>query len=104
MRLLLAIVSIAAIGVAAGCTEKPSTADCQKLMNHVVDMELEAGGASALGGDLAADVAEQKKKLIDYVRTDFIDTCEKNLPASQVKCGLKAKSMAQLADCDKTGT
>jgi hypothetical protein len=40
--------------------------------------------------------------VIEYVEKDFLDTCIEDLPKSQLECGLKAKTMSQLFECDKT--
>ena len=97
-----ALVSIAAVLGLAACSDTPSRSDCEKLLDHVVELELESGGGEAVKKELADEVAEQKKRVIEYVREDFMDTCIEDLPKSQLECGLRAKSMSQLFECDKT--
>lgn len=95
------MVSISVLWVGA-CGDTPSKADCQKLLDHVVALELKAGGGAAVNKEVAAELDDQKKRVMEYVGKDFMDTCIEDLPKSQLECGLKAKSMSQLFECDKT--
>lgn len=96
------LTALIAVSLLAACGDTPSKSDCQKLLDHVVDLELKAGGGDAVHKDVAAELDDQKKRVMDYVGKDFLDTCIDDLPKSQLECGLKAKTMAQLFECDKT--
>lgn len=100
--MIRAALSLVALVSIASCSDAPSKADCEKLLDHVVELELEHGGGEGVKKELAEELAEQKKRVIDYVRKDFMDTCIEDLPRSQLQCGLKAKSMSQLFECDKS--
>lgn len=99
IRAALTLVAVLSI---SSCSDTPSKSDCEKLLDHVVALELENGGGEAVKKELADEIAEQKERVIDYVSKDFMETCIDDLPKSQLECGLKAKSMSQLFECDKS--
>lgn len=85
----------------AGCADKPTTGQCEELLDHVLDLELkQAGGDAPKKRDLDFDA--QKKKVKDYVHEEFVDYCVHETPKRQINCALKAKSLGELAECDKT--
>ncbi len=86
----------------ASCSDAPSDADCQKLLNHFIDIEMNESGSGGLSTELAKESAEAKKRVAKHIREDFMASCAKNLPASRVACGLKARTAAQLAACDES--
>jgi hypothetical protein len=89
----LALATVTFGGAACGST--PSKTDCEKLRDHLIDLE-----AAASGAEQKADSAAQKKKVSDALKLDF---CLEDLSVEQVKCGLKARSLDELATaCDKT--
>lgn len=95
-------ISIAFAAVAAttvACGDAPSKADCEKLLDHVIDLETQAAGATT--PEMKADLDKQKKAVADSMRTEFMETCLDKLPRSQVSCGLKAKTLDDLAGCDQ---
>lgn len=96
------LTALLAASLLLGCSNAPSKSDCKKLLDHVVDLELKAGGGDAVKKDVATELEDQKKRVMEYVEKDFMDTCIDDLPKSQLECGLKAKSMTQLFECDKT--
>ena len=95
---LFMLVALFALG---SCTDKPSAGDCDKLLDHVLELELaKAGGTASRKDDL--DFEAQKKKVREYVEDDFMDHCLNETPKPQIDCALKAKTLGQLAECDKT--
>jgi hypothetical protein len=102
LRKTLSLVVAASLFVIGACADTPSKDDCKKLLDHVIALELKAGGGDAVNKDIAADLEDQKKRVMEYVEKDFLDTCIEDLPKSQLECGLKAKTMSQLFECDKT--
>jgi hypothetical protein len=85
-----------------GCGKTPTQGDCEQLLEHVVELEMAAGGASATTDEARANLAAQKKKVSGYVGQDFLESCVKDLPMSQLKCGLAAKTLDELARCDES--
>lgn len=83
-----------------GCGKTPTQSDCEQLLKHVVELEMAAGGASATTDEAKANLEAQKKKVSGYVGQDFLDSCVKDLPMSQLNCGLQAKDLEELARCD----
>ena len=88
LRLLLVATIASAI---AGCKDKPSEAECAKLLDHVIAVEY----AEAAGSQEAATVKASVKK-------EFIAECIDNMPKHKVLCGLKATDNKGLLDCDLT--
>lgn len=78
-----------------GCSNAPAAGDCDKLLTHVVDLEL--NGAKVEGS--VRD--EQGTALRTNVGERFVARCNAELPAKQVRCGLKAATREALASCDK---
>ena len=104
-----ALIAAAALAIAgAGCGDAPSKDDCQKLLDHLVDLEVAAGGGKALAaGDEAADKArageidKQKKQIAAAAGDKFLDVCVHKTPKSVVECSLRARSLDEVAKCDQ---
>jgi hypothetical protein len=94
----------AAYALATGaCSQAPSTEQCSKLLEHVIDLEIAGGsGATKLTDDMKKDLEIQRKKVVDYATQQkvFMETCTKKTPRRVVECGLKAKNDDDLAKCD----
>jgi hypothetical protein len=104
MRALLATATAALLALApllAGCGDAPSKKECEQLLDHVVELELEEAGTDGMSAEAKTDLEKQKQKLRDYVGKEFIDRCVKDLPKKHVSCGLKAANKEALAACDK---
>jgi len=100
MRVLATIVfAVFAIASHAGCNNAPGVADCEKLLDHVLDLETQAAGAATTD---KTELAKQKKAVTNTIGKEFMDACLEKLPMRQVKCGLSAKTMDELAVCDKS--
>lgn len=84
----------------AACGDRPSKGDCEKLLEHLVDLEAAAAGGGAMPPDQKAQLDQQKKKVRDAVGLDF---CLDEMSTDQVECGLKARSLEELGKtCDAT--
>lgn len=90
------------LGVCAvGCSDTPSTEQCEKLLGHVVELQLlEAGQGKDLPPAMKDAVKGQKSEVAAYVRESFMVQCMK-LPATFAECALVAKTTAEYADCDR---
>jgi hypothetical protein len=93
-------VSVLLALVLAACGSAPSEQDCARLLDHVIELEMAAGGAAATTPEARAELEAQKKKVGVVVGKDFMRTCTDELPRSQVSCGLAATSLEDLARCD----
>jgi hypothetical protein len=85
----------------AGCSDTPSPERCEKLLDHVVELQLlEAGQGKDLSQPMKDAVKGQKSEVAAYVRESFLTQCAK-LPNSFVDCALAAKTTGEYADCAK---
>ncbi len=91
-----------ALVLASACGDKASKADCDKLLDTIIDLELADLGTDELSGEMKADLEAQRKELSEHVRADFVTKCTNETPQKQVACGLRAKSFDDLAACEKT--
>ncbi len=98
-KYLLPFVLSAAFALSA-CGDKPSTADCEKLLDHLITIEVSAAGTEKLTPEMQADLDKQKKVLREHLKTQFMDQCKQKTPGSYVRCGLKARNLDELAKCD----
>jgi hypothetical protein len=104
-----ALIAVAALAIGGvGCGDAPSKGDCQKLLEHLVDLEVAAGGGKALAaGDdpadkaRAAEIDKQKKQMAAAAGDKFIDACANKTPKSVVECSLRARSLEDVAKCDQ---
>jgi hypothetical protein len=89
--------------LASGCAKTPTRSDCEKLLDHIVELEMASGGvAAAATPEARASREAQKTKVLGYVGTDFVGSCVKELPQAQLECGLAAKTQDELGRCDGT--
>jgi len=97
---LFAIVLGAAF--AGGCVDRPSSSQCKKLLDHMVKLEMEAGGTDGVSPEQTADLEKQEKALkAELMQEGFKEQCEKHTPPSVVECVMKKRSMDQVGECDK---
>jgi hypothetical protein len=82
----------------AACGKTPSKGECEKLLEHLVELEAAAAGAGAMSDK--GELDQQKKKVKDSIGLDF---CLKDMSVDQVECGLKARSLEELdKTCDQS--
>ena len=85
---------------AAGCGKTPSKGECEKLLDHLVELEAAAAGGGAMPADQKGALDQQKKKVRESVGLDF---CRKDLSVDQLECGLKARTLEELdKSCDQS--
>jgi len=91
------------LGGATACGNAPSKGDCEKLLDHLVELEAAASGGGAMPADQKGgkgELDQQKKKVRESIGLDF---CVDKMSADQVECGLKARSLEELdKSCDKS--
>ncbi|MCE9580538.1 MAG: hypothetical protein K8W52_45885 [Deltaproteobacteria bacterium] len=83
------------------CGGGPSQDSCEQLLDHLIDLELQKGGAKTITDQMKADLAKQKKQLTEYVHEKYMASCIKKTASGLVECGLAAKNEDELAKCDE---
>jgi hypothetical protein len=103
MRPLAALLLGAALALAGGCGDTPSKSDCEKLLEHLIELEMRAGGGDGdLTDEMKAALDKQKKQVVEFAAGQkFVETCTRKTPKAVVECGLTARSTADLAACDE---
>jgi len=103
MRPSIAFLLGCVLAVSAACGDEPSKADCEKLLAHLIELQAKAGGGDAeLSAPAKEALEKQKKQVVEFAAGQkFIETCTEKTPKKVVKCGLGAKSLEDLADCDE---
>jgi len=91
--------SLLALGA---CSDAPSKADCDKLLDHLIDLEMKAGGTGEVTDDMKKDLEKQRAQVHDFAAGQkFLDTCREKTPKKVVQCGLAAKTIDDVAKCDE---
>ena len=98
-KYLLPVV-LSAVFALSACGDKPSTSDCEKLLDHLITIEVSAAGTDQLTPEMEADLVKQKKVLREHLKKQFMDQCKKKTPGTYVRCGLKARNLDELAKCE----
>jgi len=89
-----------ALLLAAGCAGKPSAADCDKVVRHIIDLEAAEAGGGAVPPEQRAELEQRKKSVFQSVGTTY---CRDDMSVDQVKCALGAKTMTELSQkCDRS--
>lgn len=91
---------LAALLAAAGCSDAPSSDQCKRLLERLVDHEVAQTGGKELPASMKADLDKQRATLTEAARADFMKTCADKAPKAVVECGLAAKTVDELAKCD----
>ena len=73
--------------IAGGCSNAPSEADCEKLLDKTLELDAAEAGKSF---DMKAED-----------RAKYIRECVDDLPRGRVACALKAESKQQMVACDE---
>ncbi len=89
----LSLGALSLVGTAA-CSKAPADGDCEKLLLHLVELEVNSGLASE------SDREKHKLELVGGSRAVFVKRCNEELKAKQVRCSLKAKTSEELDACD----
>ena len=76
------------------CSKAPADGDCEKLHEHIVEIEVNNGLAAE------PDRKQHKFDLSAASRANFVERCNNELKAKQVTCTLKAKTSEEIEACD----
>jgi hypothetical protein len=88
--------------VAVGCGSGPSKDQCEKLLQHLIDLEVAAAGGKAAATDEAkAEQAKQKKAIAAGAAAKFDEACVQKTPKHVVECALAARTLEDVAKCDQ---
>jgi hypothetical protein len=109
LRLRLLAVPLLVVGAslsAAACSDAPSKDQCARLLEHLIDIEIAAGGGGGteMTPEMKADLDKQKKAIADFAQGEgknFMQTCTSKTPKAVVECGLAAKTKDDVAKCDE---
>jgi len=98
----LPICVVLALASLAGCGNKPSKDQCAQLLEHVIDLEIKAGGASgaALTPEMKEDLETKRKQVIEANSEKYISTCTSKTPKRVVECQIGAPNLDELAKCE----
>lgn len=89
MRLACLLLALAA------CTEGPSTNQCTKLRDHLVELQVKEAGGGALTEAQQADVVRHATKV------RFMQTCSDKTTKALVECALAATTTDEARACDE---
>ena len=101
MRLLLTSLLLGAGILVGACSDAPSKKECEKLLDHVIDIYTPARPGEQLTPQVKKDLEEQQKAVAKVVGKDFVSKCTDTLPKAHVECALKARSEADLGKCEE---
>jgi len=79
------------------CGKKLDKDQCQKLVDHAVDLAIKQQG----GDSIPADVLKQAKAAAASQLGPMLEQCQKELTQGQYDCAMKATSMADIEKCDE---
>lgn len=99
-RSLVRVCLFGAIAGAAGCsTDAPSAGQCDKLLDHLVSLEISGAGAKGLTPEMQADLNKQKSAVLSGKGPEFQKKCTKEMPGATVRCMLAATTLEEAAKC-----
>ena len=92
------------VGLAASASacsnDAPSAGQCDKLLDHLVSLEIgAAGGDKGLTPEMQADVNKQKAAVVQGKGPEFQKKCKKEMPGATVRCMLTATTIAEAGKC-----
>jgi len=102
-RAALALLALtASAGLSAGCGDAPSRNDCQKLLEHLIDLEIASGGGKpeAETEEAKAQRVKFRKQIADGASEKFFEACVHKTPKAVVDCSIAAKTLEDAAKCD----
>jgi hypothetical protein len=101
MRLLTVVLG-STLALSAACGGGASKADCQKLLDKLIDLEMKAGGSDGtLTPEMKEGLEAQRKEIFDYADGQaFVATCTDKTPTEVVSCMLEAPDLESVAACD----
>lgn len=91
---------LAALATAA-CGKGPSKDQCEKALDHLVDLELKKAGTTQSAA-VKADLAKQKAAVVEAKRAEFMTECIDKTAKDRVECVLGKQSIDDVALCDAT--
>ena len=103
LRAVSVLVAVALVSVVgAGCGNKPSKDQCSQLFEHLIDLEIKAGGggSSAMTPEMKESLETQRKAVIDTNGEKYISTCTSKTPKRVVECQIAAPNLDEVAKCE----
>jgi hypothetical protein len=100
-RILLPLAFAALLGL-SGCSNGPSTEQCEALLSHIVEIEVKSAADDAPRGARADELEQQKAEIKEYLGTEFVETCQQTYSRERIECALAAGSYEELVACDES--
>lgn len=102
MRICFLICFGLAAPLVAACGDEPSKDQCQRLLDHMVSLEAQAGGSGEVTSEMKEALEAQKKEVKADLEEDFMTYCLEQLPLAQVECALEARDLEAVSKCDES--
>jgi hypothetical protein len=83
------------------CATAPTGEECDRLLAHVIELEVGGTGPSTATPEAGAAREAQKRKAVGLVGEDVRAFCRDELSREQLECGLAARAAADLERCDE---
>ena len=84
----------------AACSSAPSTEQCTKSLEHLVELEIQSAGTKGMSEEMKTDLQKQKASISDTYRQQFMEACLNKTPKDVVECTISAADLAAAAKCD----
>jgi len=85
-----AVLALLATVLAAGCGARATKEDCEKMVDHMIDVQVE--GKSKL-------VADMTKKLMQDEKGKLVGECAGKVKKADVDCVIAAKKQSDIDKC-----
>jgi len=103
VRVVVVVIAVALTGLAStGCGNKPSKEKCAQLFEHLIDLEIKAGGggSTAMTPEMKDSLDAQRKAVIAASGEKYISTCTSKTPKRVVECQIAAGNLDDVAKCE----
>jgi hypothetical protein len=102
MRRTIVSLAIAVSLGLAGCSDSPSSDQCEELLSHIVEIEVKSAADDAPRGARTDELEQQKAEIKDYLGAEFVETCRETYSRERVECALASGSYEELVACDES--
>lgn len=101
MKRWLVVAVLVAAGTTGACGKGPSKDACERLLEHLIDLEFKKGGAATASNDaMKADLVKQKAAVVEAKSPEFMSACMDKTHRDRVECALAAGDLAGVGACD----
>ena len=96
MRITTWVSSVLLAASLAACGGKLSKDQCQKIVDHAVDLAVKQMGSAA-----SPDMTKTVKDAMGSQMADMLDKCQKDGKQAEYDCAMKANTMDEMMKCDE---